>query len=194
MEKRPAVFLDRDGTLIEDVNYLKNIEDIKIFDATYPALQKLNEKNILTVVVTNQSGVARGYFDEDNVKLINAEMGRILETKGVHLDAYYYCPHHKKGSIEEYVIDCDCRKPGKGMIDKAINDLKNIDIRQSYVIGDKTADVDLAKNAGCKGILVKTGYGRSLVEEKGDAIGADYVAEDINDAVDWIIKDLGLNC
>lgn len=192
MNKRPAVFLDRDGTLIEEAEYLSKVEDLRVFEQTFEAVKTLNSHNIPAIVVTNQSGVARGYFDEKNVHTINSELSRILEVKGAHIDAYYYCPHHTKGTMEEYTIECDCRKPLAGMIRQAVKDFDNLDVQSSYVIGDKVVDLDLAKNAGCKGILVKTGYGRKLYEENGEALGASFVAETIKEAVDWILKDLNL--
>ena len=185
-----AVFLDRDGTLIEDVNYLKNVEDIKLIDGTAKSIKKLNDNNILALLVTNQSGVARGYFTEDNVHVINNALANILKDKQAYLDEYYYCPHHMKGNIEKYNIECDCRKPKTGMIKQALENFNKINLNKSYVIGDKAIDIELARNAGCKGILVKTGYGAQLVENISNYIDADYIAENINDAVDWILNNL----
>lgn len=180
-----AVFLDRDGTLIEEINYLKNVEDIKLIEGTAQSIKKLNDNNLLALLVTNQSGVARGYFTEDNVKMINQTLAFILKDKEAYLDGYYYCPHHIKGTVKQYAYDCDCRKPRTGLIKQALEDFKEINLEKSYMIGDKSIDIELAKNAGCKGILVKTGYGISQ-----DSIGADYIAENINDAINWILKDI----
>ncbi len=186
---KPAVFLDRDGTIIEEVNYLKDKNDLKLIQGAAKALKKLNKLNFLTVLVTNQSGVARGYFDEDNVSVINNELKNILNKKNANLDAIYYCAHHPNGTVEKYAKQCNCRKPATGMIDNAIKDFENIDIKNSYVIGDKFIDVELAHNAGCKGILVKTGHGiEEIKKNKGKAV--DYIAQDITDAVNWIEKDL----
>ncbi len=182
---KPAVFLDRDGTIIEEVNYLKNKEDLKLIQGVAESLKKLNKLNFLTILVTNQSGVARGYYDEKNVSIINNELNKILKKENAILDSIYYCPHHPKGTVEEYAKQCNCRKPATGMIDSAIKNFKNIDIKNSYVIGDKFIDVELAHNAGCKGILVKTGHGIEEIEKNKNKT-ADYIAQDITDAVNWI--------
>jgi len=188
---KPAVFLDRDGTLIEDVNYLSSSDQIKLFEHSAAAVKKLNDTNILAILVTNQSGVARGYFDENDVKLVNQALADMLKDKNAYLDGIYYCPHHTKGIIEKYKKDCDCRKPKAGLIKQALSDFKDIDLKKSYVIGDKICDVELARNAGCKGILVKTGYGEKIAANSDqNYIKPDYIAEDIIDAVNWILQDL----
>ncbi len=189
---RPAVFLDRDGTLIHEAEYLKDAKDLKLFDGTAKAIKKINQNNILAILVTNQSGVARGYFDEDNVKILNNYLNDLLNKEGAMIDGFYYCPHHTKGTVKEYAIDCDCRKPKTGMINQALRDFENIDIKKSYVIGDKPLDIKLAINAGCKSILVKTGYGLKAIEGRYEEgfVQPDYIAEDIEDAVNWILHDL----
>jgi len=187
---RPAVFLDRDGTLIEEVNYLKNINDLKLFKDTPAAIRKLNKNKILAILVSNQSGVARGYFDEENVKMLNNALNNYLKQKNAFLDGFYFCPHHTKGVIDKYTKDCDCRKPKPGMIEKAVRDFGDIDLKKSYVIGDKICDVELAKNAGCKGVLIKTGYGSQILLENKNFNLADYIADSLTDAVDWILRDL----
>lgn len=187
---RSAVFLDRDGTLIEEANYLKNLEDLKIIKGTPEAVKKLNKNGILAIMVTNQSGVARGYFDEDNVKFLNKSLNSLLKKDGAYLDGFYYCPHHIKGIIDEYAKECDCRKPKAGLIQQALQDFREIDLKKSYVIGDKLCDIELAKNAGCRGILVKTGYGSQLAEEVQNSIKPDFIAETIEEAVNWLLQDL----
>lgn len=183
-----AVFLDRDGTLIEDVNYLKRVEDIKLIDGTFEAIRKLNQRNIPAILISNQSGVARGYFDEDNVRLINDNLNLMLQKQGIKLDGFYYCPHHPKGTVEGYSMDCNCRKPKPGMIQAAMSDFKGIDIKKSFMIGDKVCDIELARNAGCRGILLKTGYGKGILDNKDDSfVEPDYIAEDILDAVNWCL-------
>ena len=186
-----AVFLDRDGTLIEEVNYLKNVEDIKLIDGTFEAIKKLNQRNIPAIVVSNQSGVARGYFNEDNVRLINGKLNSMLQEQGAKLDGFYYCPHHLEGTVEDYSTDCDCRKPKPGMIQAAIRDFKGINLEGSFMIGDKVCDVELARNAGCRGILLKTGYGKGILDNADEGfIEPDYVAEDILDAVNWCLSQI----
>ena len=148
-----AVFLDRDGTLIEEKNYLSNKKDIKFLDGIFEGLKKL-QKDYLLIIITNQSGVARGYFDEEKVIEINSEIKKQLLDHGVVITDIFYCPHHKDGIIDKYSIECNCRKPKTGLIDIAVEKY-NIDLSKSYVIGDKDSDILLAKNTGCKSILVK---------------------------------------
>jgi len=185
--KVPAVFLDRDGTIIYETNYLKNIENIKLFKCSAKAIKKLNDNEIPAIMVSNQSGVARGYFDEENVRLINKTVNEMLKKHHACLDGFYYCPHHPKGTVEKYAVECNCRKPLSGMIDQALSDFGDIDISRSYVVGDKECDVKMAKNAGCKGILVMTGYGKDLDYK---SFNPNYIANDLENAVDWILEDL----
>lgn len=183
----PTVFLDRDGTLIHDAHYLQDTKDLVLFHNSAAAIKKLNENNILAILVTNQSGVARGLFSEETVVELNCYLSDLLkEENDSHIDGFYYCPHHKNGNIEEYSIKCNCRKPKTGMIDAAVKDFENIDLSRSYVIGDKKCDIDLAKNANIKSVLVRTGYGKEVEAE----CDADYVADDIKQAVEWILQDL----
>lgn len=182
-----AVFLDRDGTLIHEAHYLKEVKDLKLYSNTAQSIKKLNQKNIPAIMLSNQSGVARGYFSEDDVRFINSSMNDMLEQEGAHLDGFYYCPHHIKGIVEEYAKDCDCRKPRTGMLKQALRDFAQIDPKQSYVVGDKACDVELGQNAGAKGILVRTGHGN---EFNPDSCTPDYIAQDIADAIDWILADI----
>ena len=192
-KKRSAVFLDRDGTLIEDIGYLKDEKDLKLIEGASESIRNLNKHNIPAILVTNQSGVARGYFTEDTVKHINQALSSMLKQDNAYLDGIYYCPHHIKGSVEKYTKVCSCRKPNPDLIQQAVEDFKDMDISKSYVIGDKAIDIELARNAGCKGILVKTGYGSKVIDGTYDRfIKPDYIAQDINDAVNWILQDLNL--
>ena len=153
---RPAVFLDRDGTLIEEHGYLDRLELIAPFPYAAPALRRLREAGYALVLVTNQAGVARGYFDEAFVKEAHRHLAALLAREDLALDGYYYCPHHPEGVIAEYRRICRCRKPGPGMVEQAAADL-GLDVARSFVIGDKWLDVELARNAGARGILVRTG-------------------------------------
>jgi len=147
--KNKAIFLDRDGTLIKDVGYLSKIEQIILIPEMIKALKLLQPKYDL-FVITNQSGVARGYFDESFVQKTHLILQNLLRREGINIKAFYYCPHHPEyGSI-----DCNCRKPNPGMILKAADDF-NIDLASSVIIGDKDIDVLTGINAGCKGFLVK---------------------------------------
>jgi D-glycero-D-manno-heptose 1,7-bisphosphate phosphatase len=164
-----------------------------MYEGSAESIKKLNDAGILSILVTNQSGVARGYFDENTVNLLNQKLLEVLKEKGAYLDAIYYCPHHTKGTVEKYKKDCDCRKPKPGLINQAVADFKDIDLKKSYVIGDKVCDIELARNVGCKGILIKTGYGAQILKDTSlDDINPDYVAENMIDAVNWILSDLGI--
>lgn len=155
---KPAVFLDRDGTIIEEKGYLDRTGAIVLYKSSVKALKRLREAGFSLVVVTNQSGVARGYFSLDVLHSINKKMKNMFLKSGIKLDGIYYCPHHPDD-------DCGCRKPEPGMIKRAAKELK-IDLRRSYVIGDREHDVQLANKAGAKGILVLTGYGRRTFRKK----------------------------
>lgn len=151
-----AIFLDRDGTLNIDLGYVHQIDDFKFFDGTINALRKLKQMGYLLVVVTNQSGIARGYFSEDQFLQLTEWMDWSLAEQGVDLDGIYYCPHHKEG-LGDYKKDCDCRKPKIGMFKDAIKHLK-IDPAHSVMVGDKKEDMEAGKNAGVGlNILVETG-------------------------------------
>jgi len=179
-----AVFLDRDGVLIHDVHYLSNLDQIRFYPDVPTGLWRLQELGYRLIVVTNQSGVARGYFTEALVKESFAVMNRCLISDNVQLDGFYYCPHHPTG-IPPYNLDCNCRKPRTGMIDQAVNDF-GIDRTHSYMIGDKLCDIAMAVNAHLKGILLTTGYGCS---EK-DSVSRQYplvpILSSFSQAVDWI--------
>ena len=184
MKKNAAVFLDRDGTINEEVGYLSNLEQLKLFPATFEAIRIINESGMKAVVVTNQSGVARGFFNEDFIDTVHNLINEMLREKGAFIDQFYYCPHHPTEGDGAYKTDCDCRKPEPGMFLKAAEEI-DIDLSRSYMIGDMLKDIQAARRAGVKGILVKTGYGKSIIET-GKTV---YIAQDILDAVTWIMKD-----
>jgi len=152
------VFLDRDGTLIEERGYLDRLEDIALFAETPAALTLLRDAGYALVLVTNQAGVARGFFDETFVRTAHRHLAGLLAADGLTLDGYYYCPHHPDGVVPGYAGVCHCRKPAPGMVEQAVRDL-DLDVARSFVVGDKWLDVELAANAGARGILVRTGYG-----------------------------------
>ncbi|MFH0702665.1 MAG: HAD family hydrolase [bacterium] len=188
---RPTVFLDRDGTLIEEVGYIKDIKDIKFIGKAVESIKKLNEHNILVILISNQSGIARGYFKETDVENINNRIKELLTEKDAYLDGIYYCPHHPDGIVKEFSKDCDCRKPKAGLIYQALNDFQEIDLKKAYVIGDKATDIELARNVGCKGILLKTGYGSEVIQGKyQNYTEPDYIADNIEGSVEWILKKL----
>ncbi|HVK18849.1 MAG TPA: HAD family hydrolase [Fimbriiglobus sp.] len=158
-----AVFLDRDGTLIEEVNYLSRVEQVRLIPGAAAAVRRVNEAGVRVVVVTNQAGVARGYFPESRVAEVHAHLSALLSEQGAHMDAYYYCPHHAAEGVGAFRVDCDCRKPKPGMLRAAAADL-GLDLTRSWMIGDKVCDLKAGAAAGCRTVLVQTGYGAGVTE------------------------------
>ena len=159
----PAVFFDRDGTLNVDIHYLHRPEDFIWTPDAPTAIRHLNERGILTVVVTNQSGVARGYYPKEDVRRLHDWMNEELKKEGAHLDALFYCPHHIDGKIPEYTKACDCRKPATGMIDAACAEY-DIDRTRAVLIGDSESDMECAKRAGVRGVRYEDGSLLDVVE------------------------------
>ncbi len=157
--KRKAVFLDRDGTIIEEANYLADPDGVRLLDGAAKGIQMLKEAGYFIVVTTNQSGVARGYFSEETLRQVNERMRVHLREEGTDIDALYYCPHYEQGSLEEFALACECRKPLPGMIHQASRE-HELDLYQSWVIGDKTADIEFGRAVDCRTVLVLTGYGQ----------------------------------
>ena len=182
---QPAVFLDRDGVLIHDVDYLSDLNDVKMYDDVPLALSKLKEAGFLLIMITNQSGVARGYFDEAFVKATYQKIQNILQTHMITLDSMFYCPHHIKGK-HPYNIDCNCRKPSPGMIFEADKQF-NIDLSHSYMIGDKLCDIELALNTGTEGLLLKTGYGKTQAAQVAAKYSDINIFNRIFEAADYIL-------
>jgi D,D-heptose 1,7-bisphosphate phosphatase len=193
MKKNAAVFLDRDGTINEEVGYLDSIDKLNLFANTSEAIRLINEAGMIAVVMTNQSGVAKGYFTEEFVRIVHERIQEMLRERGAFIDAFYYCPHHQTEGVGDYLQSCACRKPGAGMLVQASKDLY-IDLRRSYTVGDMLKDIQVARTVGAKGILVKTGYGintieKDLTSDSSEICQPSYIAEDILDAVKWIIND-----
>ena len=182
-----AVFLDRDGTLNEDPGYLGDPDDLKLYPETGKALAYL--KNILgfkLIVISNQSGIARGIITDEMVNAVNLHLNKLLEIDNVKIDAFYYCPFHPDFSSEE---DCTCRKPSPELVFKAASDF-NIDLNSSYFVGDAVSDIECGKNAGLKTILVKTGYGEdsfSILKKQNNF--PTFVAQNLIEVLDFIKKD-----
>lgn len=151
-----AIFIDKDGTLIPDIPYNVNPSLITLANTAIPALKLLQKQNYLLIVISNQSGVARGYFKEEALQNVSDAISNLLGKEGIRIDGFYYCPHHKDGTVKEYTIDCDCRKPKPGLLLKAIKDF-DIDAQQSWMIGDILNDVEAGKAAGCRTVLLKNG-------------------------------------
>ena len=188
---RPAVFLDRDGTINEQMGYINHISRFHLLPGVGEAIRSLNDREIPVVVITNQSGLARGYFPESLLDEVHDLMQRLLNDQGARIDGLYVCPHHPEAKEEKFRIACDCRKPGTGLLTRAARDLQ-IDLTRSYVVGDRWSDLKAAAACQATGILVLTGYGMGDLEYIGPAqdIRPAYIAQDLLDAVDWIIADL----
>lgn len=176
MKENKAVFLDRDGVLIEDTGYVASCNSVRILPMVSDAIKLL--KDFFIVVVTNQAGVAKGIFTEYQVREINHHIKSILRRQGAIIDRIYYCPHHPQGTVKYYTQECDCRKPGIGMIKKAGEDL-NIDLGKSFMIGDKASDIEAGRIAGCKTILIN--------DKKKTDIDADYFANDLFEAAQIVV-------
>lgn len=190
---KPVVFLDRDGVLNEEVGYIRHLDDLRLMPDAAEAVVRLNRLGIACIVVTNQSGPARGYYGEEHVRSLNARLADLLSSRGARLDAIYYCPHHAAGIVPEYAFACACRKPAPGMIEQAFREIAGIDRGRAYMIGDQATDIDLARNAGIRAVLVRTGYGAQV--ESGQfqwQVDPDFLADSLGAAVDWIVADLGM--
>ncbi len=189
--KRPAVFIDRDGTMTVEGGYINHPSRLKLITGTADAVRLLNENDIYAVVTTNQAGVARGYFTEDMIHVVHNRMRKLLEKKGARLDQVYYCPHHPREGGPGYRVDCNCRKPKPGMIEQACKDLP-VDLGRSYMVGDKISDSEFGHRLGLKTVMVLTGYGRGEYEyQRQDWTDTpDHIAKDLRAAVQWILQDL----
>ncbi len=187
--KRPAVFIDRDGTISEEVGYVNHPSRYRVFPYAAEAIRTITDAGWLAVLVTNQAGVARGYFAEDLITEVHSALARELERGGARLDAVYYCPHHPSVGEPPYRLDCDCRKPRPGLIRRAADEL-NVDLAASWMIGDRYGDVELARNAGLRSAFVLSGYGRGEWEYQRTRWPRqpDLVAEDLLEAVGKILK------
>lgn len=192
MSRSPAVFIDRDGTLSEEVGYVNHPARLRLLPRSADAVRLLNESNLKAVVVTNQSGVAKGYFSEPVLHAVNDEMVRQLKVQGAFLDGLYVCVHHPTEGAPPYRARCDCRKPAPGLLFRAAAEL-DIDLERSYVVGDKISDVAVGREVGAAGILVLTGYGRGEWEYRRSewTTTPAYVADDLFDAVRWVLEKTG---
>lgn len=176
-EKRPAIFVDRDGTLNEEIEYLHEVEKFKLYPRVIGALKSLQDAGFRIVVITNQAGIGLGYFSKEDFYKVNKELLKAARKENLSIDRVYFCPH----AVSD---NCDCRKPNTGMIYRGVEEL-NIDLENSYCIGDKTLDLEAARRAGCKSILVQTGHAGG---DKEFDIKADYTAKDLSDAASWILS------
>jgi D-glycero-D-manno-heptose 1,7-bisphosphate phosphatase len=184
---RRAAFLDRDGTLIEDIGYLRFPREVAFYPWSIDAVRALNQAGLAVVVITNQSGVARGILTEPMIEDVHRHMSALLDRGGARIDAYYYCPHHPRGTVAAFARECSCRKPGCAMIDRAAADL-GVDPARSFVVGDKWLDVGAGHAAGARGILVRTGYGAVEATEPPPGLPADAIVDNLVEAVSWILR------
>ena len=181
-----AVFLDRDGVISEQTAFVNRPEDLVFVDGAAEAIARLNRADLPVVVITNQGGIAMGYLTEQDLAVIHEHMERLLAEGGAHVDAIYYCPHHPHATVPTYLLDCPCRKPGIGMLEKARDELR-IDLRKSVIVGDATTDILAGIRAECRTILVETGFGG----KDGKATATpDHVVADLGAAVDLILGTL----
>lgn len=184
---KPAIFLDRDGTMIEDAGYLTRAEDIAFFPWTVDAIRALNRAGFVIVVVTNQSAIARGVLTEPGLAEIHARMDQTLNAGGASITAYYYCPHHPDGPVAAYAATCGCRKPARGLVDRAVRDL-GLDPARSFVVGDKWVDVGLARAVGAGAVMVRTGYGAAEEARPSPGLDADAVVDNLAAAASWVLQ------
>ncbi len=173
-----AIFLDRDDTIIIDKVYLNNPDQIELTPGTVEAIRLFNERKLPVIIITNQSGIARGLLDEEILGEIHQRLIEMLEDAGATIDAIYYCPHHPEGSVPEYSIECDCRKPAPGMLLAAAEEFA-LELKQCYMVGDKEIDVETIHNLGGKGVLVGK-----------DSEKADFSCSDMLEAARWILRDM----
>ena len=170
---------------MEEVDHLHDPDHVRIIQGSARAIREARKAGFIIVMVSNQSGVARGYFKEKDVEKVNERMHQLLGKAGGYIDGFYFCPHHLDGKIKEYKVACDCRKPATGMLRKAVSDF-GIDLSKSFMVGDKSIDIEMGKKAGIRTVLVRTGYGES--ELARNFVDPDFVADDLLEAVKWIRK------
>jgi D-glycero-D-manno-heptose 1,7-bisphosphate phosphatase len=180
--------MDRDGTVCDEVGYVNHVSRIRLLPRSAAAIRRAREAGFKTAIVTNQAGVARGYFDEELIHRVHDRVRELLAADGAAVDAIYYCPHHPDAGAPPYRLDCDCRKPRPGMLLRARDEL-GIDLARSYLVGDSMRDVEAGQRVGATTVLVLTGYGRGELEYRsaGWKTRPDHIAEDLMDAVEWIL-------
>jgi D-glycero-D-manno-heptose 1,7-bisphosphate phosphatase len=186
---KPAVFLDRDGTINEQMGYINHTCRFKMLPGAAEAIKKLNDADIPVVVVSNQSGLARGYFPEELLTAVHDKMNKLLAETGAHVDGIYYCPHHPEAKEERFRAACNCRKPKPGLVLQASEEM-GLDPKRSYLVGDRWSDIKTAANCGATSILVRTGYGRGDEQYIGpkQEIQPDFKADDLLEAVTLILS------
>ena len=184
---RPAVFLDRDGTLLEEAGYLDRLERLIFFPFTIDAVRLLNRAGFAVVVVTNQAGIARDIFKEAFVAEAHRHITERLVAGGARVDRFYYCPHHPEAVVEEFRRMCDCRKPQPGMLTRAAADL-DLALDRSFVVGDRWHDLEAGQRVGARTLLVRTGYGRTEEASPKPEVRPSAIVENVMEAVSWILR------
>jgi len=186
--KKIAVFLDRDGTINKDVGYPSRPGQVRIFRASYEAVRRFNQAGLMAIVITNQSGIGRGLLTEEDLEGIHRKMLASFARNNARVEAFYYCPHYELSRKPQYRENCGCRKPNPELALRAAADFR-IDLRRSYMVGDKVEDILFGQNIQATPVLVLTGSGReSLLKLKGAGLEPAYVAEDILAAAKWILE------
>jgi len=190
---RRAIFMDRDGTVSQEVGYLTHVDRYALLPRSVEAIRRVNASGFAAFLVTNQSGVARGLFTEELVQQVHRRLEDWLDEAGTHLDGIYYCPHHPREGGSVWTTVCDCRKPRPGLLRQAAAE-HGIDLSSSYMIGDSGRDLGAGAAVGATSVLVLTGYGRGELEYRRGLWTAEpaYVAEDLLDAVEWILAREGV--
>jgi D-glycero-D-manno-heptose 1,7-bisphosphate phosphatase len=181
---KPAVFLDRDGVVIEEAHYLAASEQVRLLPGAAEAIASLNRAGWVVVIVSNQSGVARGLFSEADVRTVHHRLAELLGGYGAKIDAFHFCPHHPEAEVPAFRIECECRKPRPGMLVRAASEL-GLSLTSSWMIGDRVTDLEAGAAAGCRTVLVRTGYGMltNAAALDRDALNLDLIAADLADAV-----------
>jgi D-glycero-D-manno-heptose 1,7-bisphosphate phosphatase len=185
--RRPAVFLDRDGTLIEEAGYINRIDRMIFYPYSLDSVRLLSRSGFRIIVITNQAGVARGYLTEEFVHEAHRYLTERIREAGGEVDGFYYCPHHTDASVAEYRVDCDCRKPKPGMFVAAARE-HDLDLSKSFGVGDRWHDVNAAQAAGATSLMVLTGYGETELRRPTAGLAPAYIASTLIEATTWILQ------
>ena len=184
---RPAVFLDRDGTLIEERGYIDRLDMLTPFPWTADAVRLINQAGYAAVVITNQAAIGRGIIDESFLSQVHGSLDARLALGDARIDRYYYCPHHPDAALEQFRQVCRCRKPGPGMIEQACREM-GLDPKRSVMVGDRWLDVRAGQAAGTRSVLLRTGHGAHEVDSPPDDVQADAILNNLMEAVGWILR------
>lgn len=182
-----AVFLDRDGVINEEVEYLSDPKHLRLIPGAENAIRRLNGQKIPVIVITNQAGVARGYYEESEITALHEAMSEMLKKNGARIDRFYYCPHHPTAGKGKYKIVCDCRKPMPGLLRQAAKDM-SLTLKNCVMVGDTASDMAAGFAAGCRTILVLTGYGSKEISAWKESFQPSFVAPDLQGAVEWLLN------